>query len=117
MPDLYIRVSKTGYVKGWGSKWVAGLSPLERSMVHDGQMVLVVNGVSRLGGLPAYRVVKFYGRYGYCPRVVAPAYTALAARAVRESQKWNSTHLSGNLGGGSRSWFRPQCTKNNDLPF
>lgn len=109
MPNLYIRVSKTGYVKGWGSKWVAGLSPLERAMVHDGQMVLVVNGVSRLRGLPAYRVVKYYGRYGYCPRLVSPAYRKIADRAIREHKK----HEKGLLMGSGHGRFCP----NSDLPF
>jgi hypothetical protein len=106
MSDLYIRVSLTGYVKGWGSKWVAGLSPLERAMVHDGQMVLVKNGVSRRDGIPSYRVVKFYGRYGYCPRVVAPAFKAIADRAIKEAARHNSKLMSGK-----------RCVKNDDIPF
>ena len=95
MNRLYIRVSKTGYVKGWGSKWVAGLSPVERDLVKAGHLVLVVNGVSKIRGLPPYRVVKYYGRYGYCPRVIDPRFKRLAEKAIKTDKRYRKLFMAG----------------------
>lgn len=84
---LFVRVSKTGYMKGWGTRWIGGLSPVERRLVREGHLVIVTHGVPNIKGLPPYRVAKFYGRYGYCPRVINPKYRKIADKAIRLARR------------------------------